>query len=73
MSIFKEVLEDRIEDQAARLIRHIKYTDGEARDFMKPCVKKPTYLGYQKVKVIQGKRHVDPQRIYASYRKEIKN
>ena len=30
MSIFKEVVEDRIEDPTGRLIRLIKYTDGEA-------------------------------------------
>ena len=73
MSIFKEVVEDRIEDQAGRLISLIKYTDGGARKLIKSCVKQPTYFGYQKVKMLLEKRHVDPHRIYASYWKEIKN
>ena len=46
MSIFKELVEDRIEDQAGRLIRLIKYTAGEARELKKPCIQQPTHIGY---------------------------
>ena len=45
-SIFKEVVENRIEDPTGRLIRLIKYIDGEARELIKPCVQQPTHLGY---------------------------
>ena len=38
MSIFKKAVEDRIEDPTGRLIRLIKYTDGEARELIKPCI-----------------------------------
>ena len=37
MSIFKEVAEDRIEDPTGRLIRLIKFTDGEAREWVPKC------------------------------------
>ena len=70
MSIFKEVVEDRIEDPTGRLIRLIKYTDGEARHLIKPYVQQLTHLEYQNAKISLKKRHGDPHRIYASYRKK---
>ena len=50
MSIFKEAVEDRIEDPTGRLVRLIKYTDGEARELIKPCIQQPIHLGYQNAK-----------------------
>ena len=47
MSIFKEAVKDRIEDPRGRLIRLIKYMDGEARELIKPCVQQSTHLGYK--------------------------
>ena len=73
MSIFKEVVEDKIEDPTGRLIRLIKYTDGEAGELIKPCVQQPTRLGYRNAKMLLEKQYGDSHRIYASYRKEIKN
>ena len=66
MSIFKEVVEDRIEDLTGRLIRLIKYTDGEARELIKLCVQQPAHLGYQNAKMLLEKRYGHPHRIYAS-------
>ena len=57
MSIFKEVAEDRIEDPTGRLIRLIKFTDGEARELIKPCVQQATHLGYQNAKMLLEKRY----------------
>ena len=73
MSIFKEVVEERVEDPTGRLIRLIKYTDSEARELMKPCVQKPTHLWYQNKKMLLEKRYGDPHRIYSSYKNEIQN
>ena len=56
MSIFKKAVEDRIEDPIGRLIRLIKYTDGEARELIKPCIQSPTYLWYQNAKMILAVR-----------------
>ena len=71
--MFKEVVEDRIEDLTGRLIRLIKYTEGEARELIKPWVQQPAYLGYQNAKMLREKRYGDPHRIYASSGKEMKN
>ena len=73
MSIFKEIVEDRVEDPLGRLIRLIKYTESEARELIKPCVQKPTDLWYQNAKMLLEKRYGDPHRIHASYKKEIQN
>ena len=55
MSIFKEVVEGRIVDLSERLKRHIQHTNAEAREFIKTCIKLPTHLGYQNIKVILEK------------------
>ena len=68
MSIFKEAVEDRIEDSRGRLVRLIKCTYFESKGTHKAAVQKPTHLGYQ-MEMWYG----DPYRIYASYKKEIKN
>ena len=68
MSIFKEAVEDRIEDSRGRLVRLIKCTYFESKGTHKATVQKPTHLGYQ-MEMWYG----DPYRIYASYKKEIKN
>ena len=73
LSMFEEVVEDRIEDPTGRLIRLIKYTAGAVRELIKLCVQQPTHLRYQNAKMLLGKQYGDPHRIYASYRKEIKN
>ena len=68
MSIFKEAVEGRIEDSRGRLVRLIKCTYFESKGTHKAAVQKPTHLGYQ-MEMWYG----DPHRIYASYKKEIKN
>ena len=39
----------------------------------KPCVQQATHFGFQNTKMLLEKRYGDPHKIYASYRKEIKN
>ena len=73
MSIFKEVIEYRIEAPTARLIRLIEYTDGESRQLIYSCVQQPTCLSYQNAKMLLEKWYRDTHRMYESYRKEIKN
>lgn len=55
MSIFKEVVEGRIEDLSERLTKHIQHTNAEAKELIKICVKQPTHLGYQNINVILEK------------------
>ena len=51
MCTFKEVVKDRIKDTKGRLIKLIKYMDGEARELIKPCVQQQTHHGYQNAKI----------------------
>ena len=69
MSIFKEVVEGRIEDPTGRLIKLIKYMGGEAREPIEPCVQQPTHPGYQNAKILQEKQYGVPYRLYASMHK----
>ena len=41
MSVFKEVLEYKIGDPQGRLVRLLKYTEGEARETLKHCIQQP--------------------------------
>ena len=65
MSIFTELVEDRVDNPRGRL--------SETRAFIKPCLQQPRYLVYQNAKMLLEKRYGDPHRIYASNRKEIWN
>ena len=47
VEIFKEVVEKRIEDSRGRHTRLIKYTTGEAKDLIKPCIQQPLSEGYK--------------------------
>ena len=72
MAIFKEVVENRIDDPRGRLIRLIKYTKGEAKELVMNYIHQPFIEGYQTAKMLLEKRHGDPHRLLGSYRKEIK-
>ena len=72
MTIFKEVVENRIDDPCGRLIRLIKYTKGEAKELVMNCIHQPPREGYQIAKMLLEKRYGDPHRLLGSYRKEIK-
>ena len=72
MAIFKEVVENRIDDPRGRLIRLIKYIKGEAKELVMNYIHQPFIEVYQTAKMLLEKRHGDPHRLLGSYRKEIK-
>ena len=72
MAIFKEVVENRIDDPRGRLIRLIKYTKGEAKELVMNCIHQPPREGSQIDKILLEKRYRDPHQLLESYRKEIK-
>ena len=47
MTLFREVVESKIEDPCGRLTRFIKYTTGEAKELIKHCIEQPTNKGYE--------------------------
>ena len=63
MIIFKEVVENRIDDPRWRPIRLIKYTNGKAKVLVINCIHQPPREGYQ---------ICCPYQLLGSYRKEIK-
>ena len=72
IALFKEVVENKIDDSRGRLTRLIKYTKGEARDLIKHCIQQPVGTGYQTARHLLDQRYGNPHTVLASYRKEIK-
>ena len=52
ISVFREAVELEIGDPHDRLVRFLKYTEGEARDTIKRYIQQTPETGYQKVKGI---------------------
>ena len=73
MSVFKEVVEYKIDDPRGRLVRLLKYTEGEARETIKHCIQQPVDIGYDRAKLLLEQYYGDPHRILAAYRKEVKS
>ena len=72
ISVFREVVELKIDDPHGRLVWLLKYVEGEARDTIKGCIQQTSETGYWKAKLL-WERHYgdDPHLILAAYRKEI--
>ena len=69
MTLFREVVESKIEDPRGRLTRLIKYTTGEAKELIKHCIE-PGNKGYENVVNLLYRRYGDQQ--LAAYKKEVK-
>ena len=72
MALFKEDVESKLEDPRGRLIRLLKYTSGEAKELINHCIQLPSNEGFKYAKYLLEKVYGIPQKILASYRKEIK-
>ena len=68
ISVFREVVEFKID---GRLVRLLKYNKGEARDSIKHYIQQTPEAGYQKAKLLL-ERLGDPHRILLAYRKEMR-
>ena len=73
MSSFKEAVECKIDDYHGRLVRLLKFTDGEAKETMQHCLQQSPEVGYRLVKILLEKQYGNPNRILLAYRKEIKS
>ena len=71
ISVFREVVELKIHDSHDRLVRLLKYTEGEARDSIKHYIQQTPEAGYQKAK-LRLERLGDPHRILPASRKEMR-
>ena len=72
MALFKEAVESKVEDPRGRLIRLLKYTLGEAKELMNHCIQLPSNEGFKYAKNLLEKVYGNPDKILASYRREIK-
>ena len=72
IAIFKEVVENRIDDPRGLLIRLIKYKKGDAKELVMNCIHQPPKEGNQIAKMLLEKRYGDLYVLLRSYRNEIK-
>ena len=71
-SMFRETVEKKIDDRHGRLTRLIKYTFEEARELVKNFTHDRPDIGYANAMNLLEKQYGDPDRLLASYRREIK-
>ena len=72
MTLFREVVESKIEDPCGRLARLIKYTTGEAKELIKHCIEQPANKGYENAVNLLYRRYGDQHTTLAAYKKEEK-
>ena len=72
MTLFREVVESKIEDPCGRLTRLIKDTTGEAKELIQHCIEKPANKGYENAVNLLYRRYGDEHTILAAYKKEVK-
>ena len=72
MTLFREVVESKIEDLRGRLTRLIKYKPGEAKELMKHCIEQPANKGCEDAVNLLYRRYGDQQTILAVYKREVK-
>ena len=72
MTLFREVVESKIEDPCGRLTRLIKDTTGEAKELIQHCIEKPANKGYENAVNLLYRRYGDQHTILAAYKKEVK-
>ena len=67
MAVFKEVVENRVDNERGKLTRLIKYKKGDAKDMIKNCIQLPPEDGFETAKHLLNERYGDPQRIITAY------
>ena len=72
MTLFREVVESKIENPYGRLTRLIKYTTGEAKELIKHCIEQPANKGYENTVNLLYRPYEDQHTILAAYKKEAK-
>ena len=70
---FKDVVENLIDDPKQRLLRLLKYTDGDAKQLIKHCVHEQRETCYETALSLLQKEYGSPQRIACAYHERLKN
>ena len=72
VSMFNQVVEEKVSYQTGRLARLLKFTGGEAKELIKRCIHLPPETGYETAVRLLNNRYRNPHYLLALYRKEIK-
>ena len=64
-------MEYKIDDPHERLVRLLKFNEGEARETIKHCIQQPVDIGYDRAKLLLQQHYGDHHIKLAAYRKEI--
>ena len=70
---FKDVVENLIDDPKQRLLRLLKFTDGEAKQLIKHCVHEQRETCYETALSLLEQEYGSPQRIACAYHERLKN
>ena len=70
---FKDVVENLVDNPRQRLVRLLKYTDGEAKDLIKHCVHEETLTCYKTALGLLEKEYGNPFRITCAYLERLKS
>ena len=70
---FKDVVENLIDDPKQRLLRLLKFTDGEAKQLIKHCVHEQRETCYDTALSLLEQEYGSPQRISCAYHERLKS
>ena len=73
MSPFKVAVECKIDDFHGRLVRLLKFTDGEAKETIQHCIEQSPEVGYRLAKTLLEEHYGNSHRILVAYHKESKS
>ena len=63
MALFKEVVKSKIDDPRCRLTSHVKYTTGDAKEFIKHCIQLPSNERFKNATYLLEKVYGSPHKI----------
>ena len=69
---FKDVVERTVNDERGRLNRLLKYTKGEAKELIQPCVHEPDKYCYKRALKLLDNEYGNVHKISCSYLKELR-
>ena len=73
MENFKDVVENLVENPKQRLVRLLKYTEGDAKELIKHCVHENVDVCYEEALRLLEKEYGDPIRMSCAYLEKLKN
>ena len=72
-SLFKELIDKKIDDPLGKLARLIKYTRGEPKELIQHCIQMPQPDGYVMAQELLEKEYGDPHKVSSAYMKELRS